>query len=44
MTRLTNTLALLALAPVLLVWSVILSLCVIVGSTAQGVRKIWRNN
>jgi hypothetical protein len=44
MTRLTNTLALLALAPVLWVWSVILSLCVIVGSTAQGVRKIWRSN
>jgi hypothetical protein len=44
MTRITSTLALLALAPVLLAWSVILSLCVIVGSTAQGVRKIWRNN
>jgi hypothetical protein len=44
MTRITNTLGLLALASVLLAWSVILSLCVIVGSTAQGIRKVWRNN
>jgi hypothetical protein len=36
MNKITNTLTLLALAPVLLAWSVILSLCVIVGSTAGG--------
>lgn len=44
MTRILNTLGLLALAPVLFAWSVILSALVIVGSTAQGIRKIWRNN
>jgi hypothetical protein len=27
---------------VLLVWSIGLSLFVIVGSTAQGIRKVWR--
>jgi uncharacterized iron-regulated membrane protein len=42
LTRLTNTLGLLLLAPVLLLWSIGLSLFVIVGSTAQGIRKVWR--
>jgi hypothetical protein len=40
--RIASTLGLLLLAPVLLAWSIGLSLFVIVGSTAQGVRKIWQ--
>jgi hypothetical protein len=42
MTRLKSTLGLLLLAPVLLVWSIGLSLFVVVGTTAQGIRKVWR--
>jgi hypothetical protein len=41
MSRLTRTLALIALAPILFTWATVLNAFVIVGVTSRGIAKVW---